>query len=67
MTEDEELEALTEAKIMGHLDHPNIILFREVYRTKSKKLCIVMDYADNGDMASRIKSARAEKKYLKED
>jgi len=32
------------------LDHPNIIGFREVYKTKSGKLCIVMDYGAGGDL-----------------
>ena len=28
------------------MKHPNIVRFREVYKTKAGKLCIVMDYAD---------------------
>lgn len=31
---------------MSHLHHPNIINFREVYKTVKGKLCIVMDYAE---------------------
>jgi len=41
---------LKEAKILEVLIHPNIIRFREVYKTKSSKLCLVMDYADDGDL-----------------
>ena len=37
------------------LKHPNIIRLREVYKTKKEKLCIVMNYADNGDLQSKIK------------
>ena len=40
---------------MEVLSHPNIIRFREVYKTKKGKLCIVMDYADNGDLQTKIK------------
>jgi len=40
---------------MKNLDHPNIIRFKEVYRTKMHKLCIVMEYADGGDLSSEIK------------
>ena len=29
--------------------------FREVYKTKKGKLCIVMDFADGGDLQSKIK------------
>lgn len=50
MSEDERKETLREAKILEVLDHPNIIKFREVYKTKKGKLCIVMDYADGGDL-----------------
>jgi len=46
MTENERKETLKEAKIMEALKHTNIIRFREVYKTKLGKLCIVMDYAD---------------------
>ena len=46
MAEDEKKEVLKEAKIMESLKHPNIIRFREVYKTKKGNLCIVMDYAD---------------------
>ena len=34
---------------MAQLKHPNIINFREVYKTVKGKLCIVMDYADGND------------------
>ena len=44
-----------EAKIMEVLDHINIIKFIEVYTTKTNKFCIVMDYADGGDILVEIK------------
>lgn len=46
MSEEERRETYKEAQILAALRHPNIIRFREVYRTKQGKLCIVMDYAD---------------------
>lgn len=46
MSESEKRETIKEAKILEALNHPNIIRFREVYKTKAGKLCIVMDYAD---------------------
>lgn len=64
MSEEEKKETLDEAKIMENLTHPNIIRFREVYKTKRGKLCIVMDYADGGDLQKFLKTT---KKYLKED
>lgn len=55
MSEDERKETLREAKILEVLNHPNIVRFREVYKTKKGKLCIVMDFADGGDLQGRIK------------
>ena len=42
-------------------DWPNIVRFKEVYKTKKGKLCIVMDYADGGDLQARIKEKYAQK------
>ncbi len=55
MTEDEKKETIKEARILEALNHPNIVKFREVYKTKKGKLCIVMDYCDGGDLAKKIK------------
>ena len=61
MSEEERKETLREAKILEVLNHPNIIRFKEVYKTKKGKLCIVMDYADNGDLQSKIKDTYTNK------
>lgn len=53
MTEQEKRDTTKEAKILEALKHPNIIRFREVYKTKKGKLCIVMDYAD-GKISSHL-------------
>lgn len=50
MTEREREETLKEARILELLCHPNVIKFREVYKTKNGHLCIVMDFADGGDL-----------------
>ena len=55
MSEDDRNATYREAKILEVLSHPNIIRFKEVYKTKAGQLCIVMDYADGGDMADKIK------------
>ena len=44
------MDIVREAKILEVLNHPNIVRFMEVYKTKKGKLCIVMDYADGGDL-----------------
>lgn len=53
MSEEEKRETLKEAKILEAFDHPNIVKFKEVYKTKKGKLCIVMEYADGGDLAKK--------------
>ena len=45
---------LREAKIMEKLSHPNIVKSYEVYKTKSKKLCIVMVYAEARVCRTRV-------------
>ena len=73
MSEEERRETLNEAKILEVLNHPNIVRFREVYKTKKGKLCIVMDYADDGDMQGKIKQRfktvdrQGRKNYFTED
>lgn len=48
-----------EAKLLESLDHPNIIHFIEVYKQpKKNQLCIVMDFADGGDLQSQIKARK---------
>ena len=56
MSEKERIETLREAQILQVFDHPNIVKFRESYKTKRGHLCIVMDYADGGDLASKIEN-----------
>eukprot|EP01017_Pseudomicrothorax_dubius_P014976 TRINITY_DN17457_c0_g1_i1.p1 TRINITY_DN17457_c0_g1~~TRINITY_DN17457_c0_g1_i1.p1 ORF type:complete len:406 (-),score=88.96 TRINITY_DN17457_c0_g1_i1:628-1845(-) len=54
MSERDRADTIREAKILAALRHPNIIRFREVYKTKKGRLCLVMDYADGGDLSKRI-------------
>jgi NIMA (never in mitosis gene a)-related kinase len=58
MSEGEKKETLQEAKLIEHMSHPNIVKFIETFKTKKGKLCIVMDYADGGDVAQKIKDQR---------
>ena len=53
MSDQEKRETLNEAKILEAFNHPNIIRFREVYKTKKGRLCIVMDYADGKCIGSK--------------
>lgn len=66
LSEQEKKDTIKEAKILEVLNHPNIIRFKEVYKTKKGQLCIVMDYADGGDLQGKIKAQREKGGYLSE-
>ena len=58
MSSQERKETVQEARILSALDHPNIVRFMEVYKTKKKRMHIVMEFADGGDLQDRIKGQR---------
>ena len=47
-------DALQESWLLEVLDSEFIIKFKEVYKTNRGKLCIVMEYADDGDIHKKI-------------
>lgn len=51
----EQEEAIREAEILKMLKHPNIIQFKDFIDVRRDYICIIMDYADGGDLASKIK------------
>lgn len=58
LSDTEKKEVLQEARLLEALRHPNIVRFIEVYKTKKGKLCIIMDYADGGDLADKVKEQK---------
>ncbi|CCW67850.1 unnamed protein product [Phytomonas sp. Hart1] len=57
MSKKERRQGLNEARLLSHLRHPNIIDYVDSFLAKkSDHLCIVMEYAEGGDLKSRIKS-----------
>jgi len=55
MGKKEKEEAVKEAMLLKRMDHKNIVRFQEVFMTRKGRLCIVMDYADGGDVHMEIK------------
>jgi NIMA (never in mitosis gene a)-related kinase len=46
---------LNEVRILASIDHPNIISYKEAFfEEATQTLCIVMEYADGGDLQSKI-------------
>mmetsp|Transcript_80599 Transcript_80599/g.248615 ORF Transcript_80599/g.248615 Transcript_80599/m.248615 type:complete len:508 (+) Transcript_80599:2-1525(+) len=56
----ERQEAVKEALVLKKLQHPNIIQFQDVFMTRKGRLCIVMDYADGGDVHTAIHKREGE-------
>jgi NIMA (never in mitosis gene a)-related kinase len=52
-----------ESMLLSKLQHPNIVAFWESFRT-TDNLCIVMEYADAGDLDQYLKTLK--KRYLPE-
>lgn len=56
MNKKERQQSLNEARVLSSLRHPNIINYVDSFLAKkSDHLCIVMEFADGGDISSRIK------------
>ena len=64
MPYEERVNARDEAKILEVLNHPNIIRFRDAFISRKTKkdnrmlLNILMEYADDGELAKKIKQKK---------
>eukprot|EP00755_Sulcionema_specki_P019960 Sspe_Gene.70770::Locus_41812_Transcript_1_1_Confidence_1.000_Length_1695::g.70770::m.70770/K08857/NEK1_4_5; NIMA (never in mitosis gene a)-related kinase 1/4/5 len=59
MSKKERQQALNEARVLSSLKHPNIINYVDSFLARpSDHLCIVMEYAEGGDISARIKACR---------
>lgn len=54
----EQEEVRKEAEILKILSHPNIIKFRDFFQRENEQICIVMEYADGGDLHSKIQTTK---------
>lgn len=56
LKEKEVENALNEVRILASIDHPYVVGFKEVFiETNGENLCLVMEFAENGDLAQKIK------------
>lgn len=58
-------EAKNEVGVLKSLQHPNIVAYFDAF-TEGTKLCIVMEYADGGDLAGQVKKRKAESNHFPE-
>jgi NIMA (never in mitosis gene a)-related kinase len=51
LNDKEKENALNEVRILASINHPNVIAYKEAFfDDNSSSLCIVMEYADGGDL-----------------
>ena len=55
LSEKEKKNALVEVRIMASISHPNIIAYKEAFFDQSdNSLCLIMEFADSGDLWQKI-------------
>lgn len=53
---------------MASIQHPNVIAYKEAFfEESSQTLCIVMEFADGGDLQSKITKLKKDGKLMKEE
>ena len=67
LTEKEKENALNEVRILASIDHPSVISFKAAFiDAPASSLCLVMEYADNGDVFQKITNYQKKETYIKE-
>ncbi|TNV84563.1 hypothetical protein FGO68_gene913 [Halteria grandinella] len=67
LNEKEKENALNEVRILASIEHPNIVGYKEAFFEESTQtLCIVMEFADGGDLQTKINQMKKEGKHIKE-
>ena len=55
LNDSEKKNALNEIRLIASVHHPHIVQYKESFIDEaSQTLCLVMEYADGGDLAQRI-------------
>ncbi|KAG5483391.1 hypothetical protein LSCM1_04939 [Leishmania martiniquensis] len=58
MSKKDRQQSLNEARVLSSLRHPNVINYVDSFLArKSDNLCIVMEYAESGDVSTRLKKS----------
>ena len=58
---------MNEVRILASIDHPCIISYKQAFIDESShSLCMVMEYADGGDLFDKISKHHQLRKYMKE-
>jgi NIMA (never in mitosis gene a)-related kinase 1/4/5 len=67
LNEKEKENALNEVRILASIEHENIVGYKEAFfEEASSTLCIVMEFADGGDVQSKINDLKKEGRFMEE-
>ena len=59
--------AINEVRILASISHPNVIQYKEAFvDLKNELLCVVMQYADSGDLLKMILERKRMKVHFRE-
>ena len=68
LTAKEKDNAINEVRILASLQHENIAGYKEAFfEQSSSTLCIVMEYANGGDLQTKINAHKRTMRHLKEE
>jgi len=55
-------------RIQASINHPNVAGYKEAFfETATSTLCIVMEYADGGDLQTKINALKKTTTFMKEE
>jgi serine/threonine protein kinase len=67
LSDKEKENALNEVRILASIMHQNVIAYKEAFIDEASScLCLVMEYADNGDVFQKICTYQKRETYIKE-
>ncbi|KXZ44006.1 hypothetical protein GPECTOR_75g730 [Gonium pectorale] len=66
MSQAEREDSINEIRLLASVNHPNVISYNEAF-LDGNRLCIIMEYAADGDLARVIKKQQQMKRPLPED
>jgi len=68
LSDKEKENALNEVRILASIKHTNICAYNEAFIDEgTSSLCIIMEYANNGDLFQKITRHQKEQTYLREE
>ncbi|KAG2431324.1 hypothetical protein HYH02_013452 [Chlamydomonas schloesseri] len=66
MSQAEREDSINEIRLLASVNHPNVVCYNEAF-LDGNRLCIIMEYAADGDLAKVIKKQQMMKRPLPED